>query len=88
MKIASSENQVNIKSGALSATKVIPWQDINLNFITVSCKISAEFCGFETDSDILLRHISEEYWDKEIEMCLLGQALLRCLVTKSPLSGS
>ena len=30
--------------------------DINLDFIMVSCKISAKFRGFETNSDTLLRH--------------------------------
>ena len=34
--------------------------DINLNFIKVSCKISAKFCGFGGKSDILLRHNLEE----------------------------
>ena len=35
-------------------------EDINFNFITVSCKISSNVCGFETHSDTLCRHNLEQ----------------------------
>ena len=60
-----SENQVqsvDIKCFICHESNLM--QDINLNFIMVSCKISAKFRGFETNSDTLLGHNLVEDWER------------------------